>query len=337
MQANTALSEGGVEKMQMRAHPSVDKFGRSVSDPNCNAAEATANGTQNNGMGWFPGYAVDLGTGERLNMAFGEDSWLTDQAGNDMLWNPTSSYTSNLGQQILFGGQHWIYVFKNYRREIENDNYMPGYDGGSFFYEQADNQGTIAAAQMRKLLAACTWVGSSMASPERQQIIPGSFPCEAHIRICVNKPYKKYDLQSNDIDIFDASLNYWNPTYRFTTKGIQTETNNSTVLENALDLINVVPNPYYAFSSYEINKLDNRIKITNLPQNCTIAIYDLSGNRVRAFKKGDPSTSLDWDLKNEKNIPVASGVYIIHVVVPNVGEKVLKWFGVMRPVDLDNF
>jgi flagellar hook assembly protein FlgD len=108
-------------------------------------------------------------------------------------------------------------------------------------------------------------------------------------------------------------------------------------LENALDLINVVPNPYYAFSSYEINKLDNRIKITNLPQNCTIAIYDLSGNRVRAFKKGDPSTSLDWDLKNEKNIPVASGVYIIHVVVPNVGEKVLKWFGVMRPVDLDNF
>jgi hypothetical protein len=140
MQPNTALSEGGVEKMQMRAHPSVDKFGRSVSDPNCNTAEATANGTQNNGMGWFPGYAVDLGTGERLNMAFGEDSWLTDQAGNDMLWNPTSSYTSNLGQQILFGGQHWIYVFKNYRREIENDNYMPGYDGGSYFYEQADNQ-----------------------------------------------------------------------------------------------------------------------------------------------------------------------------------------------------
>ena len=33
----------------------------------------------------------------------------------------------------------------------------------------------------------------------------------------------------------------------------------------------------------------------------------------------------------------ASGMYIIHVEVEGVGEKVLKWFGVMRPVDLDTF
>jgi hypothetical protein len=42
-------------------------------------------------------------------------------------------------------------------------------------------------------------------------------------------------------------------------------------------------------------------------------------------------------LKNQANIPVASGMYIIHVEVDGVGEKVLKWFGVMRPVDLDTF
>jgi hypothetical protein len=58
---------------------------------------------------------------------------------------------------------------------------------------------------------------------------------------------------------------------------------------------------------------------------------------IRQFKKGDPTTSLDWDLKNQKNIPIASGTYIIHVNVPNVGEKILKWFGVMRPIDLDSF
>jgi len=46
---------------------------------------------------------------------------------------------------------------------------------------------------------------------------------------------------------------------------------------------------------------------------------------------------LDWDLKNERNIPIAGGVYIIHVEVPGAGEKVLKWFGIMRPADLDNF
>jgi hypothetical protein len=42
-------------------------------------------------------------------------------------------------------------------------------------------------------------------------------------------------------------------------------------------------------------------------------------------------------LKNYINIPISSGVYIIHVDVPGAGEKILKWFGVMRPVDLDNF
>jgi flagellar hook assembly protein FlgD len=108
-------------------------------------------------------------------------------------------------------------------------------------------------------------------------------------------------------------------------------------LESALDNINIVPNPYYAFSAYETNKLDNRVKITNLPYVCTVTIYDLNGTMIRQFKKGDPTTSIDWDLKNQKNVPIASGAYIIHVNVPDVGEKVLKWFGVMRPIDLDSF
>ena len=50
-----------------------------------NAGEANLNGNQPTGMGWFPGYAIDLGTGERLNMAFGEDSWLSADNGKDML------------------------------------------------------------------------------------------------------------------------------------------------------------------------------------------------------------------------------------------------------------
>jgi hypothetical protein len=39
-------------------------------------------------------------------------------------------------------------------------------------------------------------------------------------------------------------------------------------------------------------------------------------------------------LKNEYGITVASGVYIIHIDAPGIGEKVLKWFGAMRPMDL---
>ena len=59
-------------------------------------------------------------------------------------------------------------------------------------------------------------------------------------------------------------------------------------------------------------------------------------------------TSLDWDLKNFKNIPIAGGMYIIHIKADNLpnshedeskraNERIIKWFGVMRPPDLENF
>ena len=66
-------------------------------------------------------------------------------------------------------------------------------------------------------------------------------------------------------------------------------------------------------------------------------IYNLSGTLIRTYDKADPLTYVDWDLKNEANVPIAGGVYIIHIDVPGVGQAVRKWFGVMRPVDLDNF
>ena len=42
----------------------------------------------------FPGYAIDLETGERLNIIFSEDSWLTSENGNDMM-NPTSNIVTS--------------------------------------------------------------------------------------------------------------------------------------------------------------------------------------------------------------------------------------------------
>jgi hypothetical protein len=89
-------------------------------------------------------------------------------------------------------------------------------------------------------------------------------------------------------------------------------------------------------SKYETSKLDNRIKVTGLPEECTVRIYNIQGTLIRTYQKADPLTFLDWDLKNSKNVPIAGGLYIVHVDVPGVGEKVLKWFGVMRPTDLDN-
>jgi len=290
------------------------------------------------GMGWFPGYVIDVGTGERLNMAFGEDSWLTGENGRDMLWNPTSNLYSNLGLQPLFGGQHWIFVFKNMRNELNNDfDYMPRYDEGAFLNQELGNT-ALSAQDFKKVFRACTWIGSSIVDPlyPLNSAEEGIVPNDARIRLRVAKSYQQYSSTDQDVEA-GGGQNDFLPLYSFSTKNIAATTNDAPTLESVLDIINIVPNPYYAFSSYETSKLDNRVKITNLPEQCTVTIYDLNGTMIRQYEKADPTTSLDWDLKNMKNIPIASGTYIIHVDVPGVGEKILKWFGVMRPIDLDNF
>ena len=77
--------------------------------------------------------------------------------------------------------------------------------------------------------------------------------------------------------------------------------------------------------------------MVNLPYVCDVKIYTVNGTLVRTFKKDSPVTYIDWDLKNYAGIPIASGVYLIHIKVPNGCERVLKWFGVVRPPDLDSF
>jgi hypothetical protein len=318
------------QKLRLRRHYSVDKNGRAPGESGYNAAEGNPGGNQPIGMGWFPGYAIDLNTGERLNMAFGEDSWFSADNGNDMIWNPSSSMQ-------YAGGQHWIYVFKNSRSEEGTDNRMPVYDGGAYLYTALEEEGTTTT--IRRVFRSCTWVGSSMLNPD-YELLPieeGLIPNDVRIKLRVAKAYEKYSPTVYDVENTADAQNHWNPFYTFSTRSVATDTDIVAELENGLERINVVPNPYYAFSGYETSKLDNRIKITNLPEVCTVSIYNLSGTLVRQFSKADPLTSLDWDLKNERNVPIAGGVYIIHIDVPGVGEKILKWFGVMRPTDLDNF
>jgi hypothetical protein len=348
-------ANGDPEKMFCRKHKSVDKNGRSSGDAGYNAAEGEIISTW--GMGWFPGYVIDVGTGERLNVAFGEDSWLAGENGNDMIFNPSNRLFGSNGQ-ALFGGQHWIYVFKNIRAETFTEfdsteegngadlDYCPGYDQGEFLFSKLGNP-NLSAGDLKKVYRACTWIGSSLStatnlgelnSGGNAMLTPeeGLIPNTCRVRLRVAKAYGLGNPSGGALDAAGAK-NGWRNLYRFSTEGVATVTNDAATLESELDNINIVPNPYYAFSSYETNKLDNRVKITNLPAVCTVSIYDLNGTRIRQFKKGDPSTSLDWDLKNDQNIPIASGTYIIHIEVPGIGEKILKWFGVMRPIDLDSF
>lgn len=160
---------------------------------------------------------------------------------------------------------------------------------------------------------------------------------DATIRIRVNKPYQRgYSSVPLDTVYAGMDINNFYPMYTFTTNGIETEYNNPAQQTSDLDLIRAVPNPYYAYSSYENNALDTRIKITNLPIKCTITVYNVSGTKIRQFTKDSPETTLEWDLKNFASVPISGGVYYIHVQ-SDAGETVVKWFCVMRVPDLNAF
>jgi hypothetical protein len=115
----------------------------------------------------------------------------------------------------------------------------------------------------------------------------------------------------------------------FDTRELAFQTDQQAAAEEALDLIGIVPNPYMGVSAYETDNLDRIVRFINMPERATISIYTVAGTLIRTLQKEGPSRSLDWDLNTHNQLPVASGMYLIHVDVPGVGEKVLK-FGVVN-------
>jgi len=340
------LAQGGAKMFDFRAAPSVNIDGDTgvvSTNPQQNSSYISPTG-----MGWFPGYAINLETGERLNIMFGENSWLVADNGRDMLWNPSSRIYDASGVPV-FGGQHFVYIMNHTAKTIGGGIIklnFPAYDGGAYL---RDN--------LMRLPANPTIYKSNAYGTAMYVSMPLSIPGQPWLsnavttKIRISKPYQRYYSTPMPEGSTDT-LNRNYPLYVFNTNTISTSKNNQEKASSDLDLINVVPNPYYAYDDYERNQLDNRIKIVNLPSKCTVTIFDMSGTMIRQFnvdKSGipqprsstaglntDAKTSLDWDLKNFAGIPIAGGVYLIHVKSEGLGERVIKWFGILRPVDLNS-
>ncbi|MDE0987410.1 MAG: hypothetical protein OSA02_07795, partial [Schleiferiaceae bacterium] len=291
------------------------------------------------GWSYFPGYAIDVESGKRLNMAFGENSWLPGENGNDMLWNPTDREFlppgNNVNGGYVFGGQHYIYVFADEDRiggTLEDLEYKGGAIADWPLTDimedlvQTGGLGNIARANFWR---ACRWVGMPTLRRGMEFDPYTELPTETRIRIRMNTPYQNRDLPN--------ASNDGNPEFLFNTSNIATKTYVDSVGSSKLETIRVVPNPYYGFSSYETSQLDNIVKITNLPEICTISIFTPGGTMIRQYRKDNSMSYLEWDLKNAYNVPIASGVYIIHIDAGDLGEKIVKWFGALRPVDLNSF
>lgn len=345
---DSTLSVGNRRKGQLRGDVSIDFDGDEI--------------LGDSGRSYFPGYAVNIETGERLNIAFGESSDRGDNNGADMLWNPTSKVYDNLTkiyksefERPAYGGKHFIYVFDTRYDEGEfvKDIFKTDYNSTPFA-----NEIPLSIKEDVYEHIMYTTIPYLNDGFELLSLEDGLIPVEDTIKIRVQRPFEAFYTNETD----DVTSNDSMPRYFFSTDGLAPELAVKDVAESALDNIRVVPNPYYAFSGYEDGENDNRVKITNLPDVCDISIYTLDGKLVkkiaRAVGSGGAANSNKqdlslgqinglgyenlnnsqvWNLKNHKDIPVASGTYLIYVSAPGIGQKVVKSVVFVRPPDITNF
>lgn len=337
-------SEGNKTSFQARARPSVgksDKNNDGFPDPD---GALDDNGNPLTGMGWFPGYAIDVETGLRLNIFFGENSAYGEFVSGalnlgtesyDMVWNPRPEIIlPSTGQisplEAYVGGQHYIYVT---RQE---------YDSCALLRRDIDRTGVFKARALTNI----TWTTIPVLSQDPTvSLLPlneGLIPNDVTVKLRVDNPYQRA-VGNGQFDGY--------PTYRLEFEGVAIDSLIGDELVESLANINVVPNPYLAYSEYEATSFDNTVKITNLPARCVVTIYSLDGRFIRQYNRnefGKPNSpprtlppvavnqivpDIEWNLKNFAGIPIASGVYLIHIDAPGIGERVIKWFGVSRQFD----
>jgi len=326
----------GIWKYDLRNAPSVDKNGLNQNDDGCNVDEATMNGTQvytqedyDNGyiddesligmsytMGWFPGYAIDVETGERLNIMFGEDSWLTSENGSDMLWNPTENlysdlYLSTNGEEgeVLFGGKHAIYIMghNNWHFTSYTNDTLPLYDYGNFIYNGMKYYDHTNMDKTKQYIYRnAMWVGVPFTNPDHELLA-----CDITIRLRISNPYY---VGVNGVMESPDPQNENKPMYSFNMSSIYDDPLPD---PEELTLLNAYPNPA---NRYIVIKF-------RLPENAlsgTLSIYDINGRLMYSEDMEKPQECAFIYVNN-----YSPGVYLYSLLTDN-GERKTKKLVIAR-------
>lgn len=267
---NIAFNQNAQPAFLLRSHASVDKDGRTVSqgglsDINNPDAADFIGGT---GMSWFPGYAINLETGERLNMAFGENSAFSTENGRDLIWNPTSSERSQFGDPI-FGGMHYVYMFGHNADAVYPTPFpqspsmagqlrdVPVYDFGKMMCKILSLPTTEAMQQRTEIFRDAMWVGIPKLNPGH-----AFMESDVTIRLRVAKPFKAYSTSStpenNDYPLYGFKIDKLNLDCNFYDGGVI-----------------VYPNPFNESCTIIFANTEN--------VSCRLKLYDIRGRLVRTY------------------------------------------------------
>src|SRR5690606_19429315 len=169
----------------------------------------------------------------------------------------------------------------------------------------------------RKLsaISSITWTGIPYTNGTLLSYAEGLIPDPVTIQLRVTNGYGAAE---------GTDTNQGHPAYSFTLENAAAENLVQAGADSTLRAIQIVANPYLAYSGYETSQFTHTVKITNLPPRCIVTIYSLDGKFIRQYKRDEtplsnsgrsnPGTNykqitpaLEWDLNNSKGIPIASG------------------------------
>ncbi len=146
------------------------------------------------------------------------------------------------------------------------------------------------------------------------------------------------------IRIEATKVNSVNDKFAFTTANFAPVSSEALAKAEAKQ-VNIFPNPYFGQNRAEVNPITRFVTLTHIPENdVTIRIFTISGSLVKTIdddirsEQGTLGTNTaQWDLRNDYDVPVASGIYIVHVDMGKLGDKVLKAAVFMPEERLDKF
>lgn len=328
---------GNRKNFELRNGPSIDQNGNPLND-----------GTS--GFSYFPGYAVDVETGERLNIFFGESSLFIDTLiningtltnlksllkdevtlGGDMIFNPSSQVviedlvvrdpvtseiiSFNDPRATVAGGQHYIYVTRQ------------AYDGcASLATKLQRTAGGITASNLNrgKVGAAITWTSFPVLSTDAQ-LLPlseGLIPNDVIVKLRVDNPYgesRKYNIDRER----ECETVGDHPVYEFGFDNFVSFVSS----DNSLERVFLSPNPT------NLVQAEIALKLYNLPAESSVSIIDLNGNLVKKFLPSEANVeSLSGPGVTETSYNVGTnllrqGLNFVQIVDRKTGNiKTLKW------------
>ncbi|TVQ42882.1 MAG: T9SS C-terminal target domain-containing protein [Saprospirales bacterium] len=247
-----------------------------------------------NGFGWFPGYAIDVATGQRLNLFFSEATIYSPDnpamegvhsdylVGNDRMWNPGLEIEVDglPGSSRYFtGGHHFIYVTNQ------------EYDGCLQIHDILSGPLPMRI-KIPQVFRTVNWTVMPLAS-ELLSYEEGLIPNDVRVQLRVTQPFSAVGSSHPNYAPFTHNK------YQFSIEGMAFDPDvNLPGYEGRLIPVSLIRNPGPTLIILKANSIIDEI--------LTVEVYDRNGLLQFTTTLTDRLTEI-----NTSSWP--SGVYIVHV------------------------